>query len=287
MRSPRNIIAIALVLCGTVWSLPMQSGRDDSWPEPTPGYSAIDPAVFGVTAYRGKLRLSGHTSSQQHEQRLERAAAQHFGQQVLQFEYRPLGVAPAWWDEATVELLALLATTTSPSARLEQDELRVKALVGDKSVIESHVRALRHILPAATNIDIRLTEVDASLSAAALCQQQFSRIKPGPVGFAESGTRMRASAYPVLDRIIALADACRDSTISITGHTDSSGSEAWNRQLSLARAQAVASHLEKRGIDARRLVVAGAGSSQPIADNATRYGRGQNRRIEFRLEPAR
>ena len=265
----------------------MQSGHGDAGPVQTPGYSAIDPAAFDVSAYRGNLRLSGHTSSQQHEKRLRRAAAQHFPQQALQFEYSPLGVVPEWWDEATVELLALLATTTSPSARLEQDRLQVKAIVGDKSIIESRLPALRDILPAATELDIELMEVDTSLSATARCEQQFSRIKPGPVAFEESGTEMRASAYPVLDRIIALADACRDSRISITGHTDSSGSEAWNRQLSLARAQAVASHLETRGIDARRLVVAGAGSSQPIADNATRYGRGQNRRIEFRLEPSR
>lgn len=287
MRNPRKIIALLLLLCGTVWSLPMQSGHDAAEPEQTPAYSAIDPAEFSVTAYRGKLKLSGHTSSRQHEQWLERAAARHFPQRALQSAYRPLGVVPQWWDEATVELLAVLATMTSPSARLEQDELHVRAIVADKSAAENRLLGLRDLLPAATDIDIELTEVDTSLSAATLCEQQFSRIKPGPVAFEESGTEMRASAYPVLERIIALADACRDSTISITGHTDSSGSEAWNRQLSLARAKAVASHLEKRGIDARRLTVAGAGSSHPVADNATRYGRGQNRRIEFRLEPAR
>ena len=264
----------------------MQSGHDGAEAEQMPAYSAIDPAEFGVTAYRGKLTLFGHTSSQQHEQRLARAAAQHFPQRVMHFEYRPLGVVPEWWDEATVELLAVLSKMTSPSARLGQHELRIRAIVGNKSALESRLLRLRDILPDATDIAIELTEVDTGLSAAALCQQQFSRIKPGPVTFEESGTQMRASAYPVLDRIIALGDACRDSTISITGHTDSSGSEAWNRQLSLARARAVASHLEKRGIDARRLVVTGAGSAHPVADNATHFGRGQNRRIEFKLEPA-
>ena len=287
MRNPRNSIAALLLLCGIAWSLPMQSGRGDSEPEPTPGYSAIDPATFRVTAYRGKLELSGHTSSRRHEQWLERAAAKHFPRRERQFEYRPLGVVPDWWDEATVELLALLAATASPSARLEQDELRIRAIVGDKAAAQSRLRGLRDVLPAAMDIDIELTEIDTSVSSAALCQQQFSKIEPGPVAFEESGTAMRASAYPVLDRIVALADACRDSTISITGHTDSTGSEAWNRQLSLARARAVARHLEKKGIDAGRLIVAGAGSSDPVADNATRYGRGKNRRIEFKLEPAR
>lgn len=265
----------------------MESGHDASGPERTPGYSAIDPATFRVTAYRGKLELSGHTSSQRHERQLERAAAKHFPRRERQFEYRPLGVVPEWWDEATVELLALLATTASPSARLEQDELRIRAIVGDRGAAESRLRDLRDVLPAALDVDIELTEMDTGVSSAALCEQQFSKMAPGPVAFEESGTEMRASAYPVLDRIVALADACRDSTISITGHTDSTGSEAWNRQLSLARARAVARHLEKSGIDARRLIVAGAGSSDPVADNATRYGRGQNRRIEFKLTPAR
>lgn len=287
MRDPRNIMAFLLLLCGTVWSLPMQSGQATAAAGQQPAYSAIDPAEFTVNAYRGKLRLAGHTSSRRHEQWLEQAAAQHFPERALQSDYRPLGVAPEWWDEATVELLAVLATMASPSARLEPDGLEIRALVADRLAVESRLQDLRELLPAAADIDVQLTEVDSHMSAAALCERQFSRIEPGPVAFEESGTEMRASAYPVLDRIIALADACRDSTISITGHTDSSGNEAWNRQLSLARAQAVASHLEKSGIDARRLLVSGAGSSHPIADNATRFGRGQNRRIEFKLEPIR
>jgi outer membrane protein OmpA-like peptidoglycan-associated protein len=98
---------------------------------------------------------------------------------------------------------------------------------------------------------------------------------------------MRRSAYPVLDRVIALADACRGSTLTITGHTDSTGNESWNQQLSLARAQAVATYLDSRGIAGDRLISVGAGSSLPIATNATRYGRGINRRIDIHFEPTR
>jgi OOP family OmpA-OmpF porin len=87
----------------------------------------------------------------------------------------------------------------------------------------------------------------------------------------------------VLDKIIEVADDCRDSTIAITGHSDSSGNETWNRRLSVARAQAVADYITRGGITPARLLVEGLGSAVPIADNATAQGRSINRRIEFEL----
>ena len=76
---------------------------------------------------------------------------------------------------------------------------------------------------------------------------------------------------------------CPGVTIAITGHTDSSGDDSWNRVLSRARAQAVADYIASNGIEADRLIVAGAGAAEPIADNSTAYGRQLNRRIEFEL----
>ena len=94
---------------------------------------------------------------------------------------------------------------------------------------------------------------------------------------------MRPSAYSELERVVALAAACRDATIAITGHTDSSGNEDWNLSLSLQRARAVGDWLVDRGVEADRIVVLGSGSSDPIASNETRYGRSLNRRIDIAL----
>ncbi len=94
---------------------------------------------------------------------------------------------------------------------------------------------------------------------------------------------MRTSAIPVLEQVAAFADACRDTLVSITGHTDSSGDENYNRALSLARAKVVADWLQESGIEGDRLEVAGVGSSVPVADNATRFGRSLNRRIDIEL----
>ena len=68
-------------------------------------------------------------------------------------------------------------------------------------------------------------------------------------------------------------------SVTVIGHTDSTGLEAYNLKLSERRAQAAADYLESLGIDS--ITVKGMGESQPIADNSTREGRAQNRRIEI------
>ena len=69
--------------------------------------------------------------------------------------------------------------------------------------------------------------------------------------------------------------------VEISGHTDNTGSDAHNRDLSHKRAEAVFNYLVSNGIDPDRLISRGMASSKPIADNATETGRMQNRRIEF------
>lgn len=279
-RTFRNTLAILALVAGVVWSLPMQTGRSDAAPGPA-NYSAADPATFDITAFRSTLTLTGHTASRQHEQHLIATAAKWFPSHSSQPVFRALGVAPPWWHDATVGLLQSLATMGSASARLEEDSLRIRALVTSRPAAELQLRPLLDILPPSTIVDMQITEMETGMAIATLCERQFAALEPGPVGFEESGTKLSASAYPVLDRVIVLADACRDARISITGHTDSTGNETWNQHLSLSRAQTVVAHLAARGIAENRLIAIGAGSSLPIADNATRHGRGINRRIDI------
>jgi outer membrane protein OmpA-like peptidoglycan-associated protein len=72
-----------------------------------------------------------------------------------------------------------------------------------------------------------------------------------------------------------------DRRLLVVGHTDATGSAALNQRLSEKRARAVGQVLQKAGIPANRIYYQGAGSSRPIADNATQQGRSQNRRVEI------
>jgi outer membrane protein OmpA-like peptidoglycan-associated protein len=78
-----------------------------------------------------------------------------------------------------------------------------------------------------------------------------------------------------------------NSTVTITGHTDNTGTAAYNQDLSERRASAVGGVLRSGGVAGSRIRVVGAGESQPISTNQTAAGRAQNRRVDITITPTR
>ena len=87
----------------------------------------------------------------------------------------------------------------------------------------------------------------------------------------------------VLEAMVVIFKEYPRANFTIEGHTDSVGSKATNQKLSERRANAVRDYLIANGIDANRLTAAGYGEDKPIASNATRAGRAENRRVEVNL----
>lgn len=84
----------------------------------------------------------------------------------------------------------------------------------------------------------------------------------------------------------ALASSLKEypnTEILIVGHTDSSGSDNYNQDLSLRRADAAASYLRTYGVDATRMRTSGRGETEAVATNDTEAGRQTNRRIEIAI----
>ncbi len=101
--------------------------------------------------------------------------------------------------------------------------------------------------------------------------------------FDTSKSTIKAESARVLSDITAILKKYPDSRFTIDGHTDSSGSDSFNQKLSESRAQSVMNYLVSNGINASRLMSAGYGESRPVADNGTKAGRAQNRRVEINL----
>ena len=78
-----------------------------------------------------------------------------------------------------------------------------------------------------------------------------------------------------------------NSRIEVIGHTDNSGSAAYNQDLSQRRAVSVAEVLRATGVPGNRIAAYGRGEDMPIASNATEQGRAQNRRVEIIIRPTR
>ena len=76
-----------------------------------------------------------------------------------------------------------------------------------------------------------------------------------------------------------------DSDLLVKGHTDSTGSEAYNEELSERRARSVRNFLIAKGVSAQRITAIGFGKTMPVASNDTVEGRAQNRRVEIEIRP--
>lgn len=110
---------------------------------------------------------------------------------------------------------------------------------------------------------------------------------PGNITFKTDSADLNASFFRVLDSVALVAKEYDRTIIEAAGHTDSTGSEQYNQQLSERRAATVAEYLRNRGIAADRLITVGAGETRPIASNDTAEGRAQNRRVELTFAPIR
>lgn len=98
---------------------------------------------------------------------------------------------------------------------------------------------------------------------------------------------IKAEAKPQLDEFAARVKSLSQvDSIEIVGHTDSSGTDAYNQNLSERRAASVKDYLIGQGVDAGVISTSGMGESQPVADNSTKEGRAQNRRVEISLKGA-
>lgn len=108
---------------------------------------------------------------------------------------------------------------------------------------------------------------------------------PNGITFGYDRADVQPQFQATLDQVARTLQEYRSTAIDVYGHTDSTGTDAYNQGLSERRAQSVANYLAGRGIDRVRLATLGYGESQPIADNNTDAGRQANRRVELRIVP--
>lgn len=92
---------------------------------------------------------------------------------------------------------------------------------------------------------------------------------------------VKPAAQTNLQNLAASLQKNQNTNILIVGHTDDTGSDSHNMDLSVRRAEAVKSYIVGDNVSSSRLTVSGKGESEPIADNTTVAGRAQNRRVEI------
>lgn len=187
-------------------------------------------------------------------------------------------VAPPQWSQHVQNIL-------SPEIRqVSRGQLTVRGTQVDiQGEVSNEAQRQQVVSAVATRLNptytvrsaLRVGTGEQTLIDQALANR-IIEFEPGSSALTPSGRAVLDQMLPTLTRLSA-------RRIEIIGHTDALGAPDANLALSLARADAVRSYLQARGIDAQRLAVSGMGSARPVASNETAEGRARNRRIEFRI----
>lgn len=108
---------------------------------------------------------------------------------------------------------------------------------------------------------------------------------PSGITFPVDSATIQPAFQQTLNDVAQTLNRYESSYIDVYGHTDSSGSDAYNQGLSERRAASVSAFLQRQGVNGARLATRGYGETQPVASNETIDGRAQNRRVELRIVP--
>jgi outer membrane protein OmpA-like peptidoglycan-associated protein len=108
---------------------------------------------------------------------------------------------------------------------------------------------------------------------------------PSNITFATNSSDLSPAFFEVLNSVGKVLGEFDQTVVEVAGHTDSTGTDAYNQALSERRANSVATYLTSQGVMQARLITVGMGESMPVADNSTTQGRALNRRVEITLVP--
>ena len=101
--------------------------------------------------------------------------------------------------------------------------------------------------------------------------------------FAFDKSVLQPAGKAKLEDLVSKLQGTDIEVIVATGHTDSTGTDAYNQKLSMRRANAVKAFLVSKGLPAERVFTEGKGEKQPVASNKTAEGRAKNRRVEVEV----
>ncbi len=108
---------------------------------------------------------------------------------------------------------------------------------------------------------------------------------PGNVTFATDSSDLSPAFFDVLNSVGKVLGEFDKTVVEVAGHTDSTGTDAYNQSLSERRAASVANYLKGQGVISQRLITVGMGDAYPVADNGSATGRQANRRVEITMVP--
>lgn len=245
------------------------------------------PAEFTALSDAGGVSLRGRIGDERMRQAVESLARARFDH--VDSALRSDSEVPSGWTLRAIAAIEALQVLDRGNARVTPDLVRISGVSGQQTASDMVAARLAQRLGPGARYELairydRRLDPALGLPNGAECVDRLNAImQESEIGFEPNRAVIAGDPQPVLERLAETMRQCADFRIEIGGHTDSQGSEAFNAELSRARAQAVMAAMQGAGIDVGNMTVRGYGESRPIAENDTEAGREANRRIEFLL----
>lgn len=192
------------------------------------------------------------------------------------------------------EARMLRAAVDSLDHAISQQQIRLSSMVENyqrdlqrrKEELDRERREIREYLYEKTQLDAAAQARERFSDSEAIVVRESDRLTLRIIGlsFQAGRTEIPGGARGLLTSLGGFLALYPQTRVAVEGHTDATGKEDKNVELSRSRADAVMRFLaELSGVEAERMTSSGFGSAQPIASNDTRRGRAQNRRIDLVL----
>lgn len=190
----------------------------------------------------------------------------------------------------TVELALAQTQTklTKSQAQLDRSNDALSSsnqqLDAEKSSRQIAERVAEEEKTSRQNAEKRAEEATANLNRIASVKQEQRGLVitlSGSVLFTSGRSTLLSNARPKLDEVAQALQKSDGNTFVVEGHTDAQGSESFNQDLSVRRAETVREYLVERGVASDTIRAIGFGKSRPVAENDTAEGRANNRRVEI------
>lgn len=172
---------------------------------------------------------------------------------------------------------ANLARSDAAQARTETDAARMETEAAEEQANIERINT-EYAVQQANDLQLQIAALNAKPTDRGLVMTL------GDLLFATGKSELKQGAINNLDKLTAFLYKYQERSVTIEGHTDSVGSDAFNLELSQRRADSVKSYLLNQGIEASRLVASGKGETQPVGSNNSAADRQQNRRVEIIIE---
>lgn len=264
----------------------------NSVPAPSAG---LGPVSVIVQLQTNSITLNGIVLSEGHRQLLVEAATNAVGASNVDDRLQVSGLSEELEGadgrvKALAEVLDKIEVPTSGRIVLVDESLSSSLTVPSiaSKLLLSEI-LVNSGLVGEQQIDVDSSVPEPTLAAeVAALQTELDQLQAeiaANVVFGTGDSALTTVAMGTLDKVVAAMERHQKPLVEVEGHTDSLGDSEANRQLSQARAEAVAAYLVSSGLNETRVAAIGYGQGRPIGDNTTLDGRQRNRRVQFTAVP--